>query len=152
VVAVHGLVGLTSPNSDGGVSFGGLACASAAHCAAGGSYFTANGEGAFVLAEVPARATATALTRSHSIVTFGHEQVEKLSVSVTSKSGTPGGKVTLKAGSTPVCTIALKSGRGSCTLSARQFKAGTHHLVANYTGTWPYTKSASSSWPLTVKS
>ena len=124
-------------------------------CAVGGSYFFANphdGNGAFGLSEVPVRPTATALTRSHSVVTVGHEQVEKLSVSVTSKSGTPGGKVTVKAGSTTVCTITLRSGKGSCTLSARQFKPGTYHLVATYAGTWPYGKSASSSWPLTVRS
>ena len=152
--------GLISLNSSGEAPFGGalgpgqggLACASAANCAAGGSYSTAKGQGAFILTEVPVRVTATTLTRSHSIVTFGDEQAEKLSVAVTSKSGTPGGKVTVKAGATTVCTITLKSGTGSCTLSARQFKAGAYHLVANYLGTWPYAKSASSSWPLTVRS
>jgi hypothetical protein len=145
--------GLTSLSSGGFAAFSGVACASAANCAAGGEYATAKqGLGAFILAEVPVRATATTLTRSHSIVTYGDEEAEKLSVAVTSKSGTPGGKVTVKAGAATVCTITLRFGKGSCTLSARQFKAGTYHLVANYAGTWPYAKSASSSWPVTVRS
>jgi hypothetical protein len=74
------------------------------------------------------------------------------SAAVTSKSGTPGGRVTIKAGTKTVCTITLKSGKGSCTLSAKEFSAGKCHLTANYVPTWPYARSASSSWPLTVKS
>ena len=139
--------GLLSPGG------GGLACASAANCAAGGFYVTAkDGQGAFLLTEVPQRATATTLARSHSVVTYDHEQLEKLSVAVTSKSGTPGGRVTIKAGTKTVCTITLKSGKGSCTLSARQFRPGGYHLVADFTPAWPYARSASSSWPLTVRS
>jgi Bacterial Ig-like domain (group 3) len=143
---------LTRLNSGGNDGFTGVACASAATCAAGGSYTVKQGDGAFTLAELPARVTATTLARSHSVVTFGHEQAEKLSVSVTSKSGTPGGKVIVKAATKTVCTITLKSGKGSCTLSAKEFNAGKYHLIANYVPVWPYARSASSSGPLTVRS
>ena len=152
---------LTSLNSgadanyggEAGLGDGGLACASAANCAAGGSYSTAKyGLGAFIQAEVPQRATATTLKRSHSIVTYGREQFEKLSVAVTAKSGTPGGTVTVMAGTKAVCVITLRSGQGSCALSPKQFRPGHYHLVALYHAGWPYGDSASSSWPLTVKS
>ena len=150
--SVAGSASLNSLNSGGQDAFAGVACASAANCAAGGLYSTSKqGQGAFVLAELPVRVTATTLARSHSVVTFGHEQSEKLSVSVTSKSGTPGGKVVVKAATKTVCTITLRSGKGSCTLSAKEFNAGGYHLVANYEGTWPYASSASSSGPLTVR-
>jgi hypothetical protein len=137
---------------DGTAGFWGMACASAANCAAGGVYETATlASGAFTMVEVPVRATATTLTRSHSIVTYGAEQREKLTVTVTAKQGTPGGKVTIKAGTATVCVITLKAGTGSCTLTAKQFKAGRYHLVAGYPGGWPYGSSASGSWPLTVQ-
>jgi hypothetical protein len=58
----------------------------------------------------------------------------------------------VKAATKTVCTITLKSGKGSCALSAKEFNAGKYHLIANYVPTWPYARSASSSWPLTVKS
>ena len=157
---VHVPASLTSLNNGGeatyggetGIGGGGLACASAANCAAGGSYATnKDGLGAFIQAEVPIRATATTLKRSHSIVTYGHEQFEKLSVAVTAESGTPGGTVTVVAGTRTVCTITLKSGKGACALSPKQFRPGNYHLIADYRAGWPYGNSASSSWPLTVK-
>ena len=157
---VHVPASLTSLNSGGEATYSGetgvngaLACASAANCAAGGSYGTNKyGTGAFIQAEVPIRATATTLKRSHSIVTYGREQFERLSVAVTAKSGTPGGTVTVMAGTKAVCTITLKSGQGSCALSKKQFRPGHYHLVADYHAGWPYGDSASSSWPLTVNS
>jgi hypothetical protein len=97
------------------------------------------------------RGTVTTLTRSHSIVTYGVEQREMLTVSVTAKQGTPGGRVTVKSGAATVCVITLKAGTGSCSLAATQFKPGGYHLVASYPGSWPYGGSASPSWPLTVK-
>jgi hypothetical protein len=137
---------------DGVGGFWGMACASVANCAAGGGYETANFDaGAFTMVDVPVRATATTLTRSHSIVTYGAEQRETLTVKVTAKAGTPGGRVTIKAGTATVCVITLKAGTGSCTLTAKQFKAGGYHLVASYGGSWPYGGSASASWPLTVQ-
>ena len=64
----------------------------------------------------------------------------------------PKSRVTGVAGTRTVCTTTLKSGKGSCTLPAKEFKAGKYHLVADYTPAWPYGRSASSCWPLTVRS
>jgi hypothetical protein len=84
-------------------------------------------------------------------VTFGHEQSEKLSVAVSPQfSGTPSGKVTIKSGSATVCAITLKSGKGTCTLSATQLRIGSHHLVADYAGSGDFDGSASATKTVTV--
>ncbi|MCW2932175.1 MAG: hypothetical protein JWM19_3137 [Actinomycetia bacterium] len=95
--------------------------------------------------------TTTSLTLAKSAVTYGHETAEKLTVSVSRIRGVyPYGKVTVKAGSKTVCIITLRSGHGSCTLSAKALKAGTYHLVASYPGNAIYLASASASKPLKV--
>jgi Bacterial Ig-like domain (group 3) len=94
--------------------------------------------------------TRTALALSKSSVTFGKEQAERLSVAVAPQfGGTPAGTVTLKAGARTVCTITLKSGRGSCALAAKEFKPGTYQLTATYPGKGGFTGSASA--PRTLK-
>jgi hypothetical protein len=61
-------------------------------------------------------ASKVTLSLSAAKVTYGHEQSERLTVKVTGQyAGTPGGKVTVKSGTTTVCTITLASGKGSCT-------------------------------------
>lgn len=95
-------------------------------------------------------ATKTGLALSKSSITFGQEQAEHLSVAVAPQfGGTPAGTVTLKTGTRLVCTITLKSGNGSCRLTAKQFKPGTYHLTASYPGKGGFTGSASS--PRTLK-
>jgi hypothetical protein len=60
-------------------------------------------------------ATSTSISLSAPTATYGDEQADQLSVTVTSRyGGTPGGKVTVKTGATTVCTISLASGKGSC--------------------------------------
>ena len=96
-------------------------------------------------------ATKTSLTLSAAKVTYGHEQSEKLSVTVTPKyAGTPAGKVTIKAGRTAVCVITLKSGKGTCTLTARKLPAGTYTLTAAYPGSTDYAGSAAAKKTLTI--
>jgi Bacterial Ig-like domain (group 3) len=93
----------------------------------------------------------TSLSRSVIKVTYGHEQSEKLSVAASPQySGAPSGKVTVKSGSTTVCTITLKSGKGTCTLSARKLRTGRWHLVADYTGNSDFAGSASPPKTVTV--
>ena len=94
--------------------------------------------------------TKTALALSKSSVTFGQEQAEHLSAAVAPQfGGTPAGKVVIKAGTRTVCTITLKSGKGSCALTAKEFKPGTYQLTASYPGEGGFTGSASA--PRTLK-
>ncbi len=95
--------------------------------------------------------TKTTLSLSATKVTYGHEQSERLTVSVAPQySGTPTGKVTIKSGTVTVCTITLASGKGSCTLTATRLTAGTAHLTATYTGSTDFAGSTSAAKTLTV--
>ena len=93
----------------------------------------------------------TTMSLSTTKVTDGHEESEKVSVTVAPQySGTPGGKVTVKAGSTTVCTITLSSGKGSCTLSASRLGAGSYGFTASYGGSGDFGSSVSSKKTVTV--
>jgi ribosomal protein L27 len=92
------------------------------------------------------------LSLSAGTVTYGHEQAERLRVTVTPQySGTPGGTVAVKTGTITVCTIRLASGRGGCTLTARKLGRGTHTLFAAYPGSGDFTGSASARKTLRVR-
>lgn len=73
--------------------------------------------------------TSTSLTASSHEVTYGSEQLEVFTVTVTPRTpgvpGVPSGTVTIKWGWTTLCTITLSGGTGSCALSPTQLKA-TH--------------------------
>ncbi len=99
-----------------------------------------------------AKATSrTNLALSAARITDGHEQAEVLTVTVSPRyAGIPAGSVTVKTGGTVVCVARLSSGKGSCRLTARQFKPGTHRLVADYGGSADFDPSASASQTLTV--
>jgi hypothetical protein len=87
-----------------------------------------------------ASASTVALTASAPKVTYGAEQSETLTATASSAAGgTPTGTVTVTGptGSTP-CTITLANGTGTCTLTARQFPAGTDRLTATYGGNVTY--------------
>jgi hypothetical protein len=102
----------------------------------------------FTITKVPTR---TVLTRTPATIRFGHEQNEHLSVQVTARNGgTPGGRVTVMAGTVKLCTITLKAGKGSCNLTAKKLKAGTYHLVASYPASATFASSASGKVTLTV--
>ena len=77
-------------------------------------------------------AATTTLTLSKSKVTYGDEQVEKLSVTVGPVQGviTPTGTVTITDSVTTLCTITLSKSAGSCSLSATKLRAGTYSLMA----------------------
>jgi Bacterial Ig-like domain (group 3) len=79
--------------------------------------------------------TKTVVSLSAGKITFGHEQAERISVKVKPRtSGTPTGKVTIKAGSVTVCVAKLKGGKGSCSPGATKLNPGVHHLTASYGG------------------
>ena len=101
-----------------------------------------------VIAQQP---TVTSLTLSAPSVPFGHEQTETFTANVTpATSGTPTGNVTVKAGATTLCTIALANGTGHCTLTARQLARGSYQVTATYNGDTTYTGSTSPPRTLTV--
>jgi hypothetical protein len=94
------------------------------------------------LVVVGATRTTTALELSVSTVTYGHEQVERLSVTTTTqRAGSPTGTVVIRQASTVICTIKLREDTGSCRLSARQLATGSYSLVADYGGEAPYLAS-----------
>ena len=101
-----------------------------------------------------AKATSkTTLALSAAKVVYGHEQSEQVSVRVLPRySGTPGGNVTVEAGSAGVCNITLMSGAGSCTLAAGALGVGTSYLTAVYVGNPDFGGSASARVALTVVS
>jgi uncharacterized membrane protein YecN with MAPEG domain len=78
----------------------------------------------------------TVLKLSDSTVTYGHEQVEHLLVTVLPEfAGTTAyGIVTIRVSETTICQFTLSSGKGSCALSSKSLGVGTYHLAATYTG------------------
>ena len=103
------------------------------------------------LTVVAQQSTTTNLTLSAPSVPFANEQTETLTATVTpATSGTPTGTVTVKAGSTTLCTIALASATGKCTLTASQLPPGSYPLTATYSGDDIYTTSADTAQTLTV--
>jgi hypothetical protein len=96
-------------------------------------------------------ATSTGLTLSAARLKAGHEQAERLSVHVAPKAGgTPGGKVTVKAGSVTLCVISLAKAKGTCRLASKKLKPGTYHLTASYPGSIRFAASTSPKKTLTV--
>jgi hypothetical protein len=116
------------------------------------AYFTSSGTSASTSFTVGEATSTTALKLSAAKATYGHEQTEKLSVTVSPEySGSrPTGTVRVKESSTQLCAFTLSSGKGSCTLSAKRLKAGTYHLVATYGGGTNFRGSTSAKETLTV--
>jgi hypothetical protein len=86
----------------------------------------------------PANASAPALWAALSPTT----SPQGLSVVTLSlRTGTPTGTVTIKEGSKVICRIALFDDTGSCRLSPRQLGVGRHTLVASYPGNPMYLPS-----------
>jgi hypothetical protein len=98
---------------------------------------------------VTTETTTTSLELSAGKITYGDEQVEQLSVSVSPQhSGTtPTGTVTISGAN---CQITLSSGKGSCTLPAAYFNAGNRQMVATYNGSSNFRRSASAKETITI--
>jgi len=100
-----------------------------------------------------AKATSKiALKLSASKVTYGDEEVENLSFTVSPEFAglTPTGTVTVRESTTTLCVIALSAGKGSCTLSSTKLPPGTYSLVATYNGSADFGTSTSAKETLTV--
>ncbi len=101
--------------------------------------------------EVPVQPTGTLIGLSTGTVVYGREQAERVSVKVTAHLGVPTGRVVVWAGSKAVCAIPLRSGKGSCLLTAKELGTGKYHLKASYSATAPYEQSTSVLRTLVVK-
>jgi hypothetical protein len=125
----------------------GVSCASADSCSAGG-YYTSGG---FVTDKTTVQSTSTAITLSAPTVTYGDEQTERVTVTVSAGSaGTPAGSVTVSSGSRTVCTATLASGTASCTVPATALAPGSVQLTASYAGDPDFGSSVSSASSLAV--
>jgi hypothetical protein len=117
----------------------------------GGSATYAPSASRAVALTVARAASRTTLSLSTARLSYGREQAERMTVAIAPQyAGTPGGKVTVKAGTTTVCTITLTSGKGNCTLIARQLRTAAYTLVATYSGNTNFSSSTSARKPLTV--
>ena len=147
------VVGLGNLNVGGASSVTGLSCASVGSCAMVGYYYAGpDDQQPFVASGSIAVPTSATLRLSTGTVVYGHEQSEKLSVTVKAANGEPlAGPVTVKAGSTLVCTITLSDGAGSCRPAKSKLKPGTYSLVASYGPTQVYMSSRSQAKQLKVK-
>jgi hypothetical protein len=99
--------------------------------------------------------SGTTLSMSHSNITYGSEQVQKFTATVSagaSGTGVPTGYVVVEAGTSILCTIRLSGGTGTCSPGAIALAAGRHTIVANYTGDKSFDSSMSSGHALTVMS
>ena len=96
--------------------------------------------------------TTVTLRMSATKVTYGDEQVEQVSVTVSRRySGSmPSGTVTIKASATTLCVVKLSSGKGWWTMSAKKLKVGTYRFVATYNGDKNFKASTSVKVTLTV--
>lgn len=89
-------------------------------------------------------ASATSLQLSRASVAYGQERHERLAVLVKLASGAmPTGTVVVTSGRLTLCTISLRSGRGSCRLKSGKLKKGSYRIRATYRGNADATPSAS---------
>jgi len=96
--------------------------------------------------ELVTEATGTTITLAASTpqVTYGSEQAETLTATVSgADGGTPAGTVAVTDGTTPVCTITLTGGQGTCALSATTLPVGAGTLTAAYSGDVTYVATTS---------
>ncbi|MGH9291818.1 MAG: Ig-like domain repeat protein [Acidimicrobiales bacterium] len=130
-----------SVNENGGLSS--VSCVSPTFCAA------VDGSGNAFSYRVPPPSEAV-LTLAKTRVSYGDEESDHLRVRVSSPTGTPSGTVTIKVGTTAVCTAGLSDGTASCVLSRSRFGIGVAALQAFYPGSASFAASSSAIETLTV--
>jgi hypothetical protein len=143
---------LNALNSGGDAEPFGLSCATLGSCGMVGEY-TDGGKNTqpFVVSGAIALPTVIKLALSTGTVRVGHEQAEKISVSVTAANGRrPPGKVTVTAGRATLCVITLSAGAGSCRLGASKLRPGNYTVAAVYDGSHDYQGSNVAKKPLKV--
>jgi hypothetical protein len=144
--------GLSDLAAGGQAEVNGLSCATAGSCALVGEYFTMTGsQQPFVASGSVDAPTTTTMALAAASVVYGHEQAERVSVTVDDVFGSvPTGTVTVKAGNTVACVITLKARKGSCAVPATTFGPGTVSVTAFYGGGIPFQTSRSAAQTFTV--
>jgi hypothetical protein len=92
--------------------------------------------------------TSLAFTLSNADTTYGSEQAEKFTATLTPKyAGNLTGTITILTGNTVLCRIPLTAGQRvvTCTLSAKQLPVGQFKVIAQYSGSGNYI-GATSGW------
>ena len=81
-------------------------------------------------------ASSTDLNLSATELIYGDEQVEHVSVGISSPApgSQPSGSVTISESGITLCTIKLSTGTASCRLSAKQLPVDAYSVVASYGG------------------
>jgi hypothetical protein len=146
-----------------GLSSGGGSCTLSAARFGSGSYQlvahyggsgdfngSASGTATFTVSKA---SSSTFLHMSSVKVNEGDEEVEHLSVSVSSQFAgyTPTGTVTVTASGASICVISLSSGGGSCGLSPSRLAVGVYQVAATYNSNSDFNGSTSAGQVLTVK-
>jgi hypothetical protein len=126
-----------------------VSCWSAGNCATGGVIVTSTALQAIVSAESPA--ASAALARNTATVQFGHEQSERLTITIKPETGgTPTGNVTIKAGQRTLATVPLTSGQATWTMPAKKLRPGTYRLTGTYTSSNGYESATTAKRTLVV--
>jgi hypothetical protein len=117
----------------------------------GSSQFAASASPASTLTVVKAL-TKTVLTLSSSSVTYGRENTLVFTTTVSPQyAGTPGGTVTVKAGTITLCAATLSGGHATCSpRSATVLGGGAHTVTVSYSGNNAFGSSSSAAKTLTV--
>ncbi len=117
----------------------------------GSGDFATSASGAETLT-VEAASSKTALSLSKAKVSFGDEQIDRVDVTVSPQYAgtTPTGTVTVKAGSTELCTARLSDAKGTCTWKSERLNAGVYHVTASYGGSSDFKTSTSAVRTMTI--
>jgi len=139
----------------------------------GACKFTATGLGSnkqtltLTVTVIVKSATNTVLKLSPAKVTYGNEQVEQESVTVSPEFPAPvptgtvmiaegklitKGKKTTEGKASPLCMFTLSKGKGSCGLLAGELFPGTYYIVATYYGNLKFVGSFAKETLTVVKS
>jgi hypothetical protein len=128
-----------------------VSCRPSGQCSAGGFSTTGAGVQAFVVSRTLVAVTRAAVSLSAARVSYGDEEAERVSVTVSSShGGTPSGPVTVRTRTGALCAISLKAGRGSCAVPALKFAPGPVSVTASYGGVSGFAASVSAARTFTV--
>jgi Big-like domain-containing protein len=95
--------------------------------------------------------TTTGLGLSSASVRYGKENSLRISVGAASQyGGSLSGTVTVKANGAAVCSITLKSAKGTCVLAARKLSVGSYTITAAFAANQDFLASASGRKKLTI--
>jgi hypothetical protein len=113
----------------------------------GDTNFTGStGTGNLTVTPASAGSLTLALTPSGTSVAYGNETALTYSVSLGSASPIPTGIVTIKSGTTSLCTVTLTNANGSCAIGSPTLLgvSATNPVVATYNGDANYSGTVSS--------